>query len=82
MDYWRAGTLRASVSPTGSVNGSSQDSRVLLYGQTEASANAEGVMSITDMLLRAPPGAYSLSVSLPDYPPSQVLSKPKTLVLL
>lgn len=68
------GSLRASVTPTGAVNGSTQAGGVLLYGQTEASADADGVIAITDMMLRAAPNTYSLTVSLPDYTQTQVLS--------
>lgn len=70
--WWCAGALRASVSAAGSINGSLSESGLLLYGQTEATANPEGIIHITDMLLRARPDSYNLSVSLLDYPVSQV----------
>ena len=44
----------------------------MLYGQTVASANPEGIIHITDMLLRALPRTYILAVSLLDYSLSQV----------
>jgi len=69
-----AGTLRASVSVATATdnNSSGNGSDPLLYGQTEAYADPFGVITITDMMLRAVPGLYTLMVSLPDYPPSQV----------
>lgn len=77
-----AGTLRASVSIAALSNTSSSSSNTssndgsdpLLYGQTEAYADPFGVITITDMMLRATPGPYVLMVSLPDYPTSQVVS--------
>ena len=71
-----AGSLRASVSVSvaTAVNNSSSGngSDPLLYGQTEAYADPFGAITITDMMLRAVPGPYTLTVSLPDYSNSQV----------
>lgn len=39
-----------------------------LTGQTEASADADGLIIITDVRLMAAPATYFLYVSLPDYP--------------
>ena len=39
-----------------------------LTGQTEASADAEGLITITDVRLVAAPSTYFLYISLPDYP--------------
>ena len=61
-------SVATAVNNSSSGNGSDP----LLYGQTEAYADPFGVIAITDMMLRAVPGPYTLTVSLPDYPPSQV----------
>jgi len=60
--------VSVAVNNSSSANGSDP----LLYGQTEAYADPLGVITITDMMLRAVPGPYTLTVSLPDYPTSQV----------
>ena len=39
----------------------------LLQGQTQAAAQHDGYMVISDMLLNAEPGLYILIVTLPDY---------------
>ena len=61
-------SVATALNKSSSGNGSDP----LLYGQTEAYADPFGVITITDMLLRAVPGPYTLTVSLPDYPTSQV----------
>ncbi|KAL0045512.1 hypothetical protein WJX82_008793 [Trebouxia sp. C0006] len=78
-----SGTLRASVSVATALNKSSSGngSDPLLYGQTEAYADPFGVITITDMMLRAVPGPYTLTVSLPDYPTSQVPPESRPLTV-
>ncbi|DBA81321.1 TPA: hypothetical protein ACH3X2_006929 [Trebouxia sp. C0005] len=78
-----SGTLRASVSVATAGNNSSSGngSDPLLYGQTEAYADPFGVITITDMMLSAVPGAYTLMVSLPDYPTTQVPPESRPLTV-
>lgn len=61
-----------SVATAGNNSSSGNGSDPLLYGQTEAYADPFGVITITDMMLSAVPGAYTLMVSLLDYPTTQV----------
>ncbi|KAL0021752.1 hypothetical protein WJX79_003206 [Trebouxia sp. C0005] len=78
-----SGTLRASVSlaTAGNNSSSGNGSDPLLYGQTEAYADPFGVITITDMMLSAVPGAYTLMVSLPDYPTTQVPPESRPLTV-
>ena len=64
----RAQPLRANVTVTtvsSMVNGSSLPQ---LPGQTEATADPDGNILISDLVLIAAPGVYALSIALPDFP--------------
>ena len=39
-----------------------------LQGQTQATAQPNGIISISELSLIARPGTYNVSVTLPDYP--------------
>lgn len=45
-----------------------------LQGQTQATAQPNGTISIFELSLLARPGTYNVSVTLPDYPLVSVLS--------
>lgn len=44
-----------------------------LQGQTQATAQPNGTISISELSLLARPGAYKVSVTLPDYPVVSIL---------
>lgn len=60
--------LRAIVSTTSMTGLPPGVVAPLLQGQTQASAEHNGTISIADLSLVAVPGLYNVSVTLPDYP--------------
>lgn len=64
----KAQPLRANVTVATVLAGAGAGALPQLPGQTEASGDVDGNISIADLVLIAAPGVYNLMVALPDFP--------------